>query len=181
MSKEIQAEETINSEIVFEGKVVSLERATVTTGTGATATLEIVRHVPVVVMAPLDADGNLIMVQQYRKPIEQVLLELPAGGVEKGETLEQAARREMREETGYEPAELSILTTIFPTPGISDETMHLFLARDLTGDGHATEPDDELQTVRLSVPEALEMVRDGRIADAKSAVGILMLESPQST
>lgn len=174
---DIAPEVTLSSEMVYDGSYISVRKDLVRTGRGATASREIVLHPAVVVMVPIDRDGNLLLVRQYRKAIEQVMLELPAGGIDDGESPEDAVRREMVEETGYEPARVRSMGTIYSSAGMSNEIMHLFLVWDLRGDGVATEPADELQVEVMSRADAKEMVLDGRINDAKSVAGILMLES----
>ena len=173
----IQVEETIESEMVLEGSFIRVRRDVVRTGRGRTATREIVLHPPVVVMLSLDHDGNVLLVRQYRKAIEQETLELPAGGIEEDEAVEDAVRREMVEETGYEPGRIDPLAMIYPSAGMSDELMHIFVVSDLQGDGVPSEPADELEVVRVPFAEACGMVLDGVIKDAKSVAGILMLKS----
>jgi ADP-ribose pyrophosphatase len=173
----IAPEETVRSEVVYRGRLITVRRDTVRLRSGKTGEREIVEHAPVVAMIPLDEDGKLLMVRQYRKAVEQVLLELPAGSIEEGETPEDAVRREMVEETGYEPRIIRLVTDLYPSPGISDEVMHMYLVSDMTGEGHPTEPADEIEVERVDVTQAAEMVRHGLITDAKSKVGILMLES----
>jgi len=172
----IHPETTVTTERVYTGKVVTLRKDTVRTGNGGTAIREIVEHAPVVVMVPVTADGEILLIRQFRKPVERVLFEVPAGLIEPGESIETAARREMVEETGYEPATMELLTSIYPSPGMTDELMHIFRVSDLQGSGIPTEPDDELETVRMSLSEARSMVTDGRIQDAKTVIGILLLD-----
>ncbi len=173
----IHPEETVRSETVYRGHLITVRRDDVRLASGKTAEREIVEHPPVVAMIPLDEDGKLLLVRQYRKAVEQVLLELPAGSVEDGETPEEAVKREMIEETGYEPQIIRLVTDLYPSPGISTEIMHMYFVSDLKGDGQATEPADEIEVERVDVSRAADMVRHGLITDAKSMVGILMLES----
>ncbi len=175
--KTIGAEVTVASEMVYQGSLIDVRRETVRVGEGRTAVREIVQHPPVVAMLPLDARENLLLVRQYRKAIEQVTLEIPAGGIDEGEDAEAAVRREMVEETGFLPGQLEKMATIYPSPGFSDEIMHLFLVQELEGDGRQTEPLDEIETTWVSMGEATEMIRVGEIVDAKSVAGILMLKS----
>ncbi len=174
---EITPEETIASTMVFEGSLIKLRKDTVRLNGGKTTVREIVEHAGVVAMVATDQEGALLMVRQYRKPIEQVLLEIPAGGIEEGETEMDAATREMQEETGYTPTQMERLITIHPSPGISDEVMHLYRVWGLEGDGRPTEPSDQIEVERVPIAEAAQMVRSGAISDAKTVVGILMLES----
>ncbi|HEV3310258.1 MAG TPA: NUDIX hydrolase [Chloroflexota bacterium] len=173
----IQPEVTVATEVAYSGSYISVRRDTVRTGSGVVATREIVLHPPVVVMVPLNGNGDLVMVRQYRKAVERELLELPAGGIDEGESAEDAVRREMIEETGLVVGSLKLLGTIFSTPGMSDEVMHIYRVWDLTGDGVPTEPADEIAMEVISRGDALKMAMDGRICDAKSIVGIAMLES----
>lgn len=173
----VKVETTQKSEMVYDGSWIKVRMDTVITGTGQTATREIVVHPEVVVMIPLTAEGDVLMVRQYRKAVERELLELPAGTMEPGEAPEHAARREMREETGYDPHKVEHVADIYPSPGTSSEVIHMFLVTDLQGDGVPSEPADELQSERFSRSQARDLVLDGTIVDAKSVAGILMLES----
>jgi ADP-ribose pyrophosphatase len=173
----VKPEKTIKSELVYDGSWIKIRKDTVITGTGMTATREIVVHRGVVVMIPLTDDGNIVLVRQYRKAIEEELLELPAGTMEPDEVPEHAAQRELREETGYAARVLAHLGDVYSSPGTSDEVIHIFEARDLHGDGVPTEPADEIAVEVVSRADAVRMVLDGRIRDGKSVAGILMLES----
>jgi ADP-ribose pyrophosphatase len=177
MGNEIHPERTLSTETCFKGSLITVRRDIVRLPNGKITKREIVEHPPVVAMLALDAAGQMLLVRQYRKPIERVLLEIPAGGVEPGEVTEDAVRREMREETGYEPGQIERLATIYPSPGYTNEVMYLYVVSNLHGDGKPTEPRDEIQVVRVPVDEAYQMVRNGDIVDAKSVVGILMLQS----
>jgi len=172
----IVPEETIHSESIYRGRIIQVRVDTVQTPAGST-TREIVEHAPVVAMVALDADGNLLLVRQYRKAVEDVLLEIPAGGIEPGESREDAVRREMVEETGLEPRHIEPLCTLYPSPGMSDEVMYVYLVTDLVGDGIPTEATDQLSVMRVARAEALALIHTGRIVDAKSVAGVLMLES----
>jgi ADP-ribose pyrophosphatase len=173
----VQPEVSFSTEVAYRGSYISVRKDTVRTGSGAIASREIVLHPPVVVMVPLNGNGDLVMVRQYRKAVERELLELPAGGIDEGESAEDAVRREMIEETGLVVGSLKLLGTIFSTPGMSDEVMHIYKVWDLTDDGVPTEPADEIAVEIVSRRDALNMAMDGRISDAKSIVGIAMLES----
>ena len=176
MSK-IQPEASVRSEIAYEGKFLTVQSDTVRTGRGALATREFLLHPPVVVMVPLTKEDEILLVRQYRKAIERETLELPAGGVEPGESIEDAVRREMLEETGFVPGTLEKLGTIYPSPGISNEIMHIYVVSDLSGSGEPTEPEDELRVYPVSRAQAVDMALGGGIADGKSVIGILMLKS----
>jgi ADP-ribose pyrophosphatase len=167
-------EPTLESETVYEGSWIRVRRDRVRMSGGREGTREIVEHPPVVVLVPVDTNSDILMVRQYRKAIERELIELPAGGIEDGESVEEAANRELVEETGYTAKSIERMGTIYPTPGISDETMHLLLMSDLTGDGHPTEPEDELECRAYSLDEAVGMVKRGELMDAKTVAGLLL-------
>lgn len=171
MSK-IQPERTLSSETVFSGKLIDVRRDTVSLPGGKSTTREIVVHPEVVAMLPTLDDGRLVLVRQYRKPAERVLLEIPAGGIEDGETPEDAVRREMREETGYRVGKAEPLATFYSSPGFTTELMHLFRCSGLEP-GQPTESTDELEVVLLTPEQARDCWRNGEIADAKSILALL--------
>lgn len=170
----IEPEPTIKSETVFSGRLVTLKQETVRLPSGSTTEREIVVHPNVVAVLPVLPDGRLVMVRQYRKAVERVLLEIPAGGIESGESPEQAARREMQEETGYTMGELTPLAAFYTSPGFTTEFMYLFKAHDLTP-GTPTEVTDQLEIELLSPEAAHQAIGDGQIADAKTLLALCYL------
>src|SRR5690606_25386888 len=121
----------IKSESIFQGKVISLQVDTVELPNGNTATREIVKHPGAVAVVALYED-RLIVVEQFRKPLERSLVEIPAGKLEAGEEPLTAAKRELEEETGFTAASLRPLCSFYTSPGFADEILHLYLAEDLT-------------------------------------------------
>lgn len=122
---------------------------------------------------PLGEDPRLLLVKQYRYAAEQFLYEIPAGRLEPGEDPRDCAVRELREETGCRAASLEFLVTIYTTPGFTDERIHLFMATGLERGDTAHEADEFMTVETVTLSNALQLIKDGRIPDAKTALGIL--------
>jgi ADP-ribose pyrophosphatase len=167
----IGPEETVRSETVFSGKLITVRRDEVRLRQGKTTEREIVVHAQTVAILPVLEDGRLVLVRQYRKAAEQVLLEAPAGGIDGDETPEEAVRREMIEETGYRAGALEHLCSFYTSPGFTTEYMHLYRATDLEP-GEPTEETDQIDVVLLTPAEAWTRVESGEIADAKSILAL---------
>jgi len=165
-------ERVLESRRVYEGRVVSLRVDKVALPDGRSALREVAEHAPVVVVVPLDEEGNVLLVRQYRLPVEQLLLELPAGGIDAGESVEEAVQRELREETGQRAAHLERLGSFFVSPGYSDELMHLFLATGLEHSPLVADSDESIEVVRMPLTDALALVEREEICDAKTIIGL---------
>lgn len=135
-------EPTISSKTIFQGKVVKLQVDEVRLPNGKTATRELVRHPGVVAVLPLTKDGKMIVVEQYRKPLERSIVEIPAGKLEQGEDPLQCAHRELKEETGFTANQISHLCSFYTSPGFADELLHLYIAEELM-EGQAKPDEDE--------------------------------------
>jgi ADP-ribose pyrophosphatase len=167
----IESEETVSSEVVFSGRLIQVCKETVRLPGGDVTTREIVDHPEVVaVLAALD-DGRLVLVRQYRKAAGRVLLEIPAGGVDDGETPDEAVRREMIEETGYRVGRTEHICSFYTSPGFTTEKMHLFRAVDLVP-GEPTEDTDQIEVVLMTPADAASRVGN-EIQDAKTILAIL--------
>ena len=164
---------------VFKGRVFSVETGTRRFPNGQEHDVEIVRHRPCVVLIPVEDDGRIVLVRQYRAPIDRETWELPAGSIDAGEPAEAAARRECEEETGRAPHRLERLGAWFPTPGYCDEEMIFFRVSDLRdpapGSAHHADEDEHITTTLVTVDEARAMARRGEIVDLKTAYALTLV------
>jgi ADP-ribose pyrophosphatase len=163
----------LNSTSIYEGPVFGLRRDEVIEPSGVRAIREVITHPGSVVVLPVLPDGKILLIQQYRHATRQYLWELVAGRMDPGETPRAAAARELIEETGYRAKRLRVFLDVFPTPGFLEERMFLLLAEGLTA-GEAEPEEDEKIISRAYKPKELEeMIRRGKLRDAKSIAGIL--------
>ena len=169
-------ERKILGEPVFDGVLLHVRKDTVELPNGHTATREWIEHPGASAVIPLLPDNQIILVRQFRYPVNSVTLEVPAGKLDKiGEDPIECARRELSEETGYTAGKLWKLTTIATTVGFSNEYIHLYAAADLTPGKIHPDSDEFINVVKVPLTAALQMVETGKIFDAKSAVSILLL------
>jgi len=170
----------VSSRRVYSGKVISVDLDQVQFPDGTHGELEMVRHSGASAVVPLLDSGKepqVVLVRQYRYAANGYIYEVPAGRLAPDETPESCASRELKEETGYSAAVFRKLTTIYTTPGFTDERIHIFLAEQLTPGKSAREPDEFLDLHPISLSEAVEMVRTGKIADAKTCIALLLARS----
>ena len=167
------AEKTLSSQLIYEGRAVRLRVDTVKTADGRKTTREIVEHDDCVAIIAVDDEDNLLLVRQFRKPLEKELLEIPAGGIDRGEDAETAVRREMREETGYLPQKIERLGGFYSAPGYCGEYLYLYLASDLTPSQLFAEDTEGIEVVRVQINQIIDLVTSGNISDAKSIAGLL--------
>ncbi len=165
----------LKSKTLFRGRVVQLKVDRVIEPGGVETTREVVCHPGSVVVVPHLPDGRMILVRQYRHAVQESLWELVAGGMERGETPRQSARRELLEETGYHARVLKPLLEFYPSPGILSEKMHLVEAWDLTPSKGQPDADERIETGFFSVNKVLQMIKNNKIRDGKTLVGILLL------
>jgi len=165
-------EKTLHSREIFAGRIVHLRVDTVELPDGQQSTREVVEHAGAVAVVALDEADNIILVKQYRKPIERVLMEIPAGTLEEGEDPLECARRELEEETGYNALHWEKILSYYSTPGFTDELLHVYLATGLTGGSPNPDSDEFVEMVRLPLTEAYKLIFSGQIADGKSIIGI---------
>lgn len=165
---------------IFEGRVFTVQLETILLPKGGTLKAEIIRHPGSVVIVPLTAAGEIVLVRQYRHAIGRSAWELPAGSLKPHEDIEQAAIRECLEETGLVPQAMKKLGAFFPTPGYCDEEMNFFLASGLrapsAGDAEAHQDEDEdIEAQPFSRARIAEMIAGGEIVDLKTVAGLALL------
>jgi ADP-ribose pyrophosphatase len=158
---------------IFEGRAIKLRVDTVLTADGRRSTREVVEHADCIGVVAVDAEDNILLVNQYRTPLAKNLLEIPAGGIDKGEDAETAVIREMQEETGFKPLKVVRLCGFYLSPGFSNEYMHLYLATDLTPSPLEAEDTAGIELVRVPLAQIPEVIASGRIQDGKSIAGLL--------
>ena len=166
--------ELIKSETLLQGRAFKVRRDYLKTPNGRETKLEIIEHGGSVVLIPLDDDGNLLFVRQYRHAAGADLLELPAGTRDENEPFEKCAAREIREETGMEAGKLQKVGEFYLAPGYSTELMAVFLATDLTHNPLEADEDEFLQVEKIPLKKAIEMAEGGDIPDAKSLAALLL-------
>lgn len=166
-------EETVNTKQIFEGKIIKLKVDDVKLPNGKISTREIVEHPGGVAVIATKDNGKILMVRQFRKPANEVLLEIPAGKLEYGENPEFCAKRELLEETGYKADNVKHLITFYTTPGFSNEKMYLYFAKNLIKNNSKTDEDEFLEVCEYSPEELMKMVLNNEIKDSKTIVAIL--------
>ena len=166
-------EKTISSEIKYKGKILNLRIDTVESVNGE-STREIVEHSGGAVVLPLLPNKNVVMIRQFRKPLERDVLEIPAGKIEQGESPEETAFREFQEETGYKANNMTLLTKMYPSVGYSEELLYIYLATDLEPGETDFDENEDIDTYSYHIDDLYEMVMEGKIQDAKTQVAILM-------
>jgi ADP-ribose pyrophosphatase len=164
---------TLSSRYVYKGHNIRLRVDDVVLPSGKETVREVIEHNGAVVIVAVDEEKNVLLVRQFRHAANKDLLEIPAGGIDPGETPEETARREMQEETGYIPAKLERLGGFYSAPGYASEYLYLFLATGLSPARLVAEDTEEIKLVRMPPGEAVELIHSGDIQDAKSIAGLL--------
>jgi len=167
----------VSGEEVFSGTLLKVQRDVVRLPDGSTATREYIRHPGAVMVLPLFEDGRVLLERQYRYPHRREFIELPAGKLEPGEPHLDTAKRELLEETGYVASDWKRLTVIHTSIAYTDEALELWMAKGLRYEGQKLDEGEFLEVLIVPADEALDMVRDGRITDAKSVAGLLWFKA----
>jgi len=171
----------VSTERLYTGRIVNLDLDTVRFPNGSTGRLEMIRHPGASAVVPLldpleGADPRVLLIRQFRHAADDFIWEIPAGRLDPGESPEACAARELEEETGMRAARLDRLTTIYTTPGFTDERIHLFLATGLEAGTEARESDEFMEVEARRWSEVMELVRSGRVMDGKTLVSLMFVQ-----
>lgn len=166
-------ERTVDSKEIFNGKVLKLRLDTVELPNGNFSTREVIEHNGGVGIVALTDAGEIVMVKQFRKPLEKVILEIPAGKLNKCEDPLDCGIRELEEETGYKAGKITTLGHFIPSPGFANEVLYLYLATDLKKGEINLDEDEFVETELIPLRDLYNMIMEGKIIDGKTIIGIL--------
>lgn len=166
-------EKIVSSREIYSGQIIKLRVDTVRMPDDRKTTREIIEHSEAMAAIPVDAAGNILLVEQFRYAVGKTLLEVPAGGIEPGENTEDAVRRELREEIGYLPGKVTRLGGFYSAPGFCTEYLHLYLATELTPSPLHAEDTDGIEVVPVKIEQIYDLIASGSICDAKTIAGLL--------
>lgn len=165
-------EKTISSQTIYEGKIVTLKVDQVELPNGKTASREIVTHPGAVAVMAITDDNRMVVVRQFRKPLERTIVEIPAGKLEPGEKPDVCAHRELEEETGYTAREMKHVASFYTSPGFADELIHLYRTDELTAGEAKPDEDEFVELMHITVEEAQQLIASGEIRDAKTIMAV---------
>ena len=168
-----ESERTLSTQQIYQGRAVNLRVDTVEKPSGAKTTREVVEHTDCIAVVVLDEQGNVLLVRQFRHPVNRFLLEIPAGGIDADEGPIDSVRRELREEIGYLPHKIDKLGGFYTTPGYGTEYLHCFVATDLMPARLVAEDTADIEVIRVSPDEIPRLIASGEICDAKSIAALL--------
>jgi ADP-ribose pyrophosphatase len=174
-------EKTLSSRLIYEGRAVKLRVDTVKMPNGRETTREVVEHSDCVAIVAIDENDNVLLVKQFRQPVEKALLEIPAGGIEPGEDPVATVHRELREETGYLPRKVERFGGFYSSPGYCTEYLYLYLATDLIPSPLSAEDTENISLIRVPTTQIPSLITSGSICDAKSIAGLLTFLDYQRT
>ncbi|WP_339062569.1 NUDIX hydrolase [Tepidibacillus marianensis] len=170
MSENIEI--TLSSQPIYDGKIIKLSVDTVQLPNGKQATREIVRHPGAIGILAVTEENRILLVKQFRKPIDQELFEIPAGKLEPNEDPKESAIRELKEETGYSATNMVQFTKFYTSPGFADELIYLYRAEGIHAGIANPDEDEFVELLEFTLEECLEMIQNGKIIDAKTIVTI---------
>ncbi|MGP4082107.1 NUDIX domain-containing protein [Pseudalkalibacillus sp. R45] len=169
-------EKTIDSEVIYSGKIIDLHLEQVELPNGKTSQREVVKHPGAVAVLAVTPENKIVLVRQYRKPLNREIIEIPAGKLEKGEDPEVCALRELEEETGYRSTKLTYLQSFYTSPGFADELIHIYYTDQLEQGKVQLDQDEFVERMEVTLEEAIELVKSQDIFDAKTAFAIQYLQ-----
>lgn len=167
-------EKQINRKDIYKGKIISVFEDEVLLDNGRKTEREVIEHRGVVACLPFIGGNEIILVKQYRYPVKREMFEIPAGIIERGENPEYAVRRELLEETGYSSNNIEHIVNFYTSPGYSTEALHLFFAYNLKKEIPKLDYDESISIKLLPLRESLNMIKEGRICDAKTIISIVI-------
>ncbi|MBM4121334.1 MAG: NUDIX hydrolase [Nitrospira sp.] len=160
---------------IFRGRILTLNLETARLPNGTSVELEIIRHPGAAAVVPVKDDGTVVLIRQYRHAAGGFIYEIPAGKLQPNEEPLICAARELEEEIGYRAASLELLTSIFTAPGFADEVIHIYKGTGLVPGNQQLDQDEVLKIVEVPLHEALTMIQDGTIRDAKTVIGLQLV------
>ena len=166
-------EKTVSSELIFDGKIITVKKYSAELENGEVVNRELVVHPGGVCVVPVTDEGEILMVQQFRYPFQEVLTELPAGKLEFGEDHREAGLRELREETGMVCEKFEYLGVCYPSVAYLTEKIHMYLATGLSYTSQSLDEDEFLDVIKVKLEDAVQMVMDGKLPDAKTQCAVL--------
>ena len=169
-------EKKISTEIIYQGRLLDVRKDEVLLPNGKSSTREWINHPGAVCLIPILPDEKIALVKQYRYPVLNHMIELPAGKIDRNELPAECAERELEEEIGYRANKITYLTKIHPAVGFANEKMWIYLAEDLEKTTSKLDEDEFLDFFPLRLEEALEMIWNGQITDVKTIIGLLWLD-----
>ncbi|PTM58590.1 NUDIX hydrolase [Desmospora activa] len=170
-------EKTIQTTPIFAGRIIQVQVDEVELPDGRRASRELVKHPGAVSILALTEEQKIVLVRQFRKPLEKTILELPAGKLEPGEAPVECAKRELKEETGYTADRLTKVAGFYTSPGFADEYLHIYQAEGLKKGEAIPDTDEFVETVELTLEEAFARLATGEIDDAKTVVALYMWQN----
>ncbi len=166
-------EKTVTSELIFDGKIITVKKDTAELENGEIVNRELVVHPGGVCVVPINENGEVLMVKQFRYPFKEALVEIPAGKLEVGEDHREAGLRELREETGAVCEKFEYLGVCYPSVAYLTEKIHMYLATGLTFENQDLDDDEFLDVIKIKLEDAVEMVMNNELPDAKTQCAIL--------
>ena len=171
-------EKKLYSRMIYRGRVVDLYKDNITLADGREAVREVIKHKEAICVLPVEGD-SIILVKQFRYPVNKELIEIPAGIIESGEEPEEAAERELKEETGYRAKSMKKVLSFYSSPGFTNEKLHLFIAEGLEPGKQQMDPDEEIDVIKVRGEDLYDKILNGEIEDSKTILAVLYYLSMQ--